>query len=265
MGMGNRYWYVNNNPILLVDPSGHKACIEVDANGNCVVYESPSGEIIISDDFDPNPAPELPYDGNSPYIPYKPLAAGPDTDLSTWLTLQALEEILGRPVTYDELFIMAAVSEGYIFRDTLDSQGKGLTLGPFILEGSVRLFYSNGKLLDGYELINHLGILEPFSGRKNQDHSDPQLAYDRAVYLQKRLNQYQNDTDMKNWVENFKKPPGNWSAGWLKDRVWNWFNEPTNRKIGSGRDEVLWTGNPGGNPFTVYTWCQHYSQDSACQ
>jgi RHS repeat-associated protein len=31
----DRYAFVNNNPVRYTDPSGHKACDETDANGNC--------------------------------------------------------------------------------------------------------------------------------------------------------------------------------------------------------------------------------------
>ena len=33
----NRFAYVGNNPINAIDPSGHKACIDWDKNGNCIV------------------------------------------------------------------------------------------------------------------------------------------------------------------------------------------------------------------------------------
>ena len=32
-----RYAYVNNSPIFFVDPSGNKACDQIDENGNCEV------------------------------------------------------------------------------------------------------------------------------------------------------------------------------------------------------------------------------------
>ena len=36
----NRYSMVMNNPINRTDPTGHKACDEIDANGNCITYPS---------------------------------------------------------------------------------------------------------------------------------------------------------------------------------------------------------------------------------
>ena len=35
----DRYAYVNNSPVNYIDPSGHKACKEVDVEGNCLIDE----------------------------------------------------------------------------------------------------------------------------------------------------------------------------------------------------------------------------------
>ena len=42
--------------MLYIDPSGHKACIEIDSHGRCVVQESPNGDgDVVIIDYDPPP------------------------------------------------------------------------------------------------------------------------------------------------------------------------------------------------------------------
>ncbi len=46
LGTGDRYTYVLNNPLIFTDPSGNRACLDWDQNGNCTAIQSPTDNSI---------------------------------------------------------------------------------------------------------------------------------------------------------------------------------------------------------------------------
>jgi RHS repeat-associated protein len=41
----DRYAYANNDPVNFIDPSGHRACDDTDANGSCISYDEIENEV----------------------------------------------------------------------------------------------------------------------------------------------------------------------------------------------------------------------------
>ena len=234
----NRYSYSLSNPLKYTDPSGHSVDCAF-GEPNCA-----AGKIV-------------PYSARRPTIPSKPMTKPPKSDLATQQTLIALADKFGRTPTYGEIFVMTVASEGFASRNETARWADGTThtLGEFLLEGTTRTMYRNGKPLNGAQLVNHLGIDEPWSGRTNQDPADPKLAQARADKLYAYWQYYKDDPTMEQWVEKFDNP-GDWSQGWEANEPWNWFNRSSDRTLGSANEQVLWTGTVNGQPFTMYTFCQ---------
>jgi len=65
--MLDRYAYVLNNPIRYADPSGHKACDEVDGNGRCIQGDGGSWPTI--PDPVPDTTPKEPWKDEPGYFP----------------------------------------------------------------------------------------------------------------------------------------------------------------------------------------------------
>ena len=43
----NRFAYVYNNPLKYTDPSGHRACLEWDSDGQCMAWENGWGDVLL--------------------------------------------------------------------------------------------------------------------------------------------------------------------------------------------------------------------------